>query len=141
MANLVSNKMRQMMLDSFFKGSAVPLNLYLRLYQDGANIVEGTTLSDIKPFEQTGGGYSPIQVPQAQWKASTVVTGGVQIMLNDQTWTSTADDWKTMRWVVLSTTADDTGFILMARDYGMNKSLVGTGATAVVDDLYYQISA
>lgn len=138
MANLVSKEMRTAMLGGYFAAGVIPTNLYLRLYKDEANIVEGTTLTELTALEQTGGGYAVITLTPADWTVESVASG-VRVLLKDQTWTTTADNWNTLRWAVLSSTADDTGVVLMARDYGAGKTVTGVGANVTVDDLFYQI--
>lgn len=139
MANLVSKELRTAILGSYFSGGAAPVNLFLRLYKDEANIVEATTLADIAANEQTGGGYSVKTLAPADWTVKQGV-GGIQVMLADQMWTTLVDNWNTLRWAVLSSTADNTGTILLARDYGTGKTVTGVGANVTVDDLFYQIN-
>lgn len=139
MANLVSKELRTAALAAYFSAGAAPVNLYLRLYKDEANIVEATTLADITAHEQTGGGYAIKTLAPADW-AVEQGTGGIRARLADQTWTTTADNWNTLRWAVLSTSADNTGTILLARDYGTGKTVTGVGANVTVDDLFYQIN-
>ncbi len=139
MANLVSKELRTAALAAYFSAGAAPTNLYLRLYRDEANIVEATTLADISANEQTGGGYAVKTLPPASWTVEEGV-GGIRARLTDQTWTTTADNWLTLRWAVLSTTADNSGTILLARDYGTGKTVTGIGANVTVDDLFYQIN-
>jgi len=66
--------------------------------------------------------------------------GGIRVRLTDQTWTTTVDNWNTLRWAVISTTLNNTGNILVARDYGTGKTVTGIGANVTVDDLFYQIN-
>ena len=139
MANLVSKELRTAALAAYFSAGAAPVNLYLRLYKDEANIVEATTLADISAHEQTGGGYAIKTLAPADWTVEQG-TGGIRARLADQTWTTTTDNWNTLRWAVLSTTADNTGVILLARDYGTGKTVTGVGANVTVDDLFYQIN-
>ena len=139
MANLVSKELRTAALAAYFSAGAAPVNLYLRLYKDEANIVEATTLADISTHERTGGGYAIKTLAPADWTVEQG-TGGIRARLADQTWTTTADNWNTLRWAVLSTTADNTGTILLARDYGTGKTVTGVGANVTVDDLFYQIN-
>lgn len=142
MANLVSSELRTVLLSAYFKGGASPSSLYLRLYRDEASIVEATTLVDIASFEQLGGGYvAGKTLAPADWTVEAGV-GGIRVRLNDQSWITTVDDWQTLRWAVLATTptGNTTGTILMARDYGTNKTVTGVGATVTVDDLFYQIN-
>ncbi len=139
MANLVSSELRTSLLSAYFSAGAAPVNLYLRLYKDEANIVEATTLASISSFEQTGGGYSVKTLAPGNWTVEAGV-GGIRVRLADQTWTTTVDNWLTLRWAVLSTTADNSGTILMARDYGTGKTVTGVGANVTVDDLFYQIN-
>lgn len=139
MANLVSTELRTALLGAYFSAGAAPVNLYLRLYKDEANIVEATTLADIAQYEQTGGGYAVKTLAPGDWTVEAGV-GGIRARLADQTWTTTADNWNTLRWAVLSTTADNTGTILLARDYGTGKTVTGVGANVTVDDLFYQIN-
>lgn len=142
MANLVSTELRSAILSAYFKGGASPANLYLRLYRDEAAIVEATTLVQIADFEQIGGGYVQGKtIAPGDWTVEAG-TGGIRVRLNDQSWVTTVDDWQTLRWAVLATTntGNNTGTILMARDYGTNKTVTGVGATVTVDDLFYQIN-
>lgn len=139
MANLVSKELRTAILASYFSAGAAPVNLYLRLYKDEANIVEATVLGDISANEQSGSGYSVKTLAPADWTVEPG-TGGIRVRLTDQTWTTTADNWTTLRWAVLSTTVDNTGTILLARDYGTSKTVTGIGANVTVDDLFYQIN-
>ena len=139
MANLVSKELRTALLGAYFSAGAAPVNLYLRLYKDEANIIEATTLTDIADNEQTGGGYSVKTLAPADWTVEQG-TGGIRVRLTDQTWTTTADNWNTLRWAVLSSTAGNTGTILLARDYGTGKTVTGVGANVTVDDLFYQIN-
>lgn len=139
MANLVSQELRTGVLASYFSGGGVPVNLYLRLYKDEASIIEATTLADIAALEQTGGGYAVKTLAPADWTVEPG-TGGIRVRLTDQTWTTTADNWNTLRWAVISTTANNTGTILVARDYGTGKTVTGVGANVTVDDLFYQIN-
>jgi len=139
MANLVSKELRTAALAAYFSAGAAPVNLYLRLYKDEANIVEATVLGDISSNEQTGGGYAVKTLAPGDWTVEEGV-GGIRARLTDQTWTTTADNWNTLRWAVLSTTADNTGTILLARDYGTGKTVTGVGANVTVDDLFYQIN-
>jgi hypothetical protein len=139
MANLVSTELRTALLGAYFSAGAAPVNLYLRLYKDEANIVEATTLTDIAAQIQTGSGYGTKTLAPADWTVEAG-TGGIRVRLTDQTWTTTADNWTTLRWAVLSSTADNTGIILLARDYGTGKTVTGIGANVTVDDLFYQIN-
>lgn len=139
MANLVSKELRNALLAAYFSAGAAPVNLFLRLYKDEANIVEATVLSDIASNEQAGAGYSVKTLAPADWTVEQGV-GGIRVRLTDQTWTTTLDNWNTLRWAVLSTTANDTGIILLARDYGTGKTVTGVGANVTVDDLFYQIN-
>lgn len=139
MANLVSKELRTALLSAYFSSGAAPVNLYLKLYKDEANIVEATTLTDITALAQTGSGYAVKTLAPADWTVEEG-TGGIRVRLTDQTWTTTADNWNTLRWAVLSSTADDTGIILLARDYGTGKTVTGVGANVTVDDLFYQIN-
>ena len=139
MANLVSKELRTALLGAYFSAGAAPANLYLRLYKDEASITEPTVLTDITVFEQIGSGYVVKTISPADWTVEEGV-GGIRVRLTDQTWTTTADDWSTLRWAVLSTTLDDTGIILLARDYGTGKTVTGIGANVTVDDLFYQIN-
>jgi len=139
MANLVSAELRTALLGAYFSAGAAPVNLYLRLYKDEANIVEATTLGDIAIHEQAGSGYAVKTLAPGDWTVEPG-TGGIRARLADQTWTTTADNWNTLRWAVLSTTPDNTGTILMARDYGTGKTVTGVGANVTVDDLFYQIN-
>lgn len=141
MANLVSKEIRTNLLGAYFSAGAAPVNLYLRLYKDEANIVEATNLSDLTMTanEQTGSGYAIKTLVPGDWTVSQGI-GGIKAQLADQTWTTTADNWNTLRWAVISTTADNTGTILLARDYGTGKTVTGIGANVTVDDLFYQIN-
>lgn len=139
MANLVSQELRTGVLASYFSGGAAPVNLYLRLYKDEASIIEATTLADIAALEQTGAGYAVKTLAPGDWTVEPG-TGGIRVRLADQTWTTTADNWNTLRWAVISTTANNTGTILVARDYGTGKTVTGIGANVTVDDLFYQIN-
>lgn len=139
MANLVSKEIRSAILAAYFSGGAAPVNLYLRLYKDEAPITEPTVLTDIAAFEQAGSGYAVKTIAPADWTVEEGV-GGIRVRLKDQTWTTSADNWNTLRWAVLSTTANNTGIILMARDYGTGKTVTGVGANVTVDDLFYQIN-
>ncbi len=139
MANLVSKELRTALLGAYFSAGAAPVNLYLRLYKDEAPITEPTELTDITSFEQTGSGYAVKTISPADWTVEEGI-GGIRVRLTDQTWTTTADDWSTLRWAVLSTTLNDTGIILLARDYGTGKTVTGIGANVTVDDLFYQIN-
>lgn len=141
MANLVSQELRTVVLGSYFVGTGSAANLYLRLYKDEANIVESTTLASLTTDgrEQTGGGYAVKTLAPGDWTVSTVA-GGVKVQLVDQTWTTTADNWNTLRWAVICTTPGDGGTILLARDYGTGKTVTGVGANVTVDDLFYQIN-
>lgn len=139
MANLVSAELRTAVLAAYFSGGAAPANLYLRLYKDEAAIVEATTLTDIAANEQTGSGYTLKTLAPANWTVEAGV-GGIRVRLVDQVWTTTADNWNTLRWAVISSTSDNTGIILMARDYGTGKTVTGVGANVTVNDLFYQIN-
>jgi hypothetical protein len=139
MASLISTKLRDGILASYFAGGANPTQLYLRLYKDEASIVEGTTLASIEANEQPGAGYAVKTLNMADWTVEAGV-GGRRVRLTDQTWTTTADNWLTLRWAVISTTADNTGEILLAKDYGSGKTVTGVGANVTVDDLYYQLN-
>ena len=139
MANLVSTELRTNLLGAYFSAGAAPTNLYLRLYKDEAAIVEATTLAEIAANEQAGTGYTVKTLAPADWTVEAG-TGGIRARLTDQTWTTGADDWDTLRWAVISTTSDDAGTILLARDYGTGKTVTGVGANVTVDDLYYQIN-
>ena len=139
MANLTSKELRTSMMSAYFNAGAAPTNLYLRLYRDEANIVEATTLTDIAANEQSGSGYAVKTLAPADWTVEEG-TGGVRVRLTDQTWTTTADNWNTLRWAVISTSATNAGQILLARDYGTGKTVTGVGANVTVDDLFYQIN-
>lgn len=139
MANLTSKELRTAMMAAYFSAGASPTNLYLRLYKDEANIVEATVLTDIAANEQTGGGYAVKTLAPADWTVEEGV-GGIRVRLTDQTWTTTADNWNTLRWAVICTSANNTGQILLARDYGTGKTVTGVGANVTVDDLFYQIN-
>lgn len=143
MANLVSAELRTAILASYFSGGAAPTNLYLRLYKDEASIVEATIPADLATLEQTGGGYAVKTISPADWTVEQGI-GGIRVRLTDQTWTTTLDNWNTLRWGVLCTTPGNTvssnNIILMARDYGTGKTVTGVGANVTVDDLFYQIN-
>lgn len=139
MANLISTELRTYMLSAYFAGGATPTQLYLRLYKDEASVVEQTSLTDIAMHEQPGSGYAVKTLNPADWTVEEGV-GGIRARLTDQTWTTSADDWDTLRWAVIATSADDTGEILLARDYGTGKTVTGTGANVTVDDLFFQIN-
>ena len=139
MANLVSKELRTALLAAYFSSGAAPVNLYLRLYKDEANILEATTLTEIAALEQAGGGYAVKTLAPADWTVEEG-TGGIRVRLTDQTWTTTADNWNTLRWAVISTSLNNTGNILVARDYGTGKTVTGIGANVTVDDLFYQIN-
>lgn len=139
MASLISAELRDGILASYFAGGANPTQLYLRLYKDEANILETTALADIATNEQAGSGYAVKTLNMADWTVEAG-TGGRRVRLTDQTWTTTADNWGTLRWAVICTTADDTGTILLAKDYGTGKTVTGVGANVTVDDLYYQLN-
>lgn len=139
MANLVSAELRTAVLGAYFSAGAAPTNLYLRLYKDEAAITESTLLTDITALEQAGSGYAVKTLAPADWTVEAG-TGGIRVRLADQTWTTTADNWNTLRWAVISSTANDTGIILLARDYGTGKTVTGIGANVTVDDLFYQIN-
>jgi hypothetical protein len=139
MASFVSQELRDGMLKAYFKGTAAPTLLYLRLYTDNANIVETTSLADIASLEQAGSGYAAKTLTASDWTVQAGV-GGWQVILANQTWSTTADNWGTLRWAVLSTAADNTGSILLAKDYGTGKTVTGTGASVTISNLYYQIN-
>jgi len=139
MANLVSKELRTAALAAYFSAGAAPTQLFLRLYKDEANVIEATTLADIAANEQAGGGYAVKTLAPADWTVEEGV-GGIRVRLTDQTWTTTADNWNTLRWAVLATTANNAGTILLARDYGTGKTVTGIGANVTVDDLFYQIN-
>jgi hypothetical protein len=139
MASFVSQELRDGMLKAYFKGTAAPTQLYLRLYTDNANIAEATVLTDIASLEQAGSGYAAKTLTAANWTVQAG-TGGWQVVLANQTWTTTADNWGTLRWAVITTTADNTGSILLAKDYGTGKTVTGVGANVTISQLYYQIN-
>ena len=139
MADLISKEVRSAMLSAYFAGGATPTQLYLRLYKDEASITETTVLADIAANEQSGSGYEVKTLNPADWTVEEG-TGGIRARLSDQTWTTTVDDWNTLRWAVISTSEDDTGEILLSRDYGTGKTVTGIGANVTVDDLYFQIN-
>ena len=139
MANLLSSELRDGILAAYFAGGATPTHLFLRLYKDEPNILEATTLADIASQEQAGSGYAPKTLNMADWVVEPGA-GGRRVRLADQTWTTTADNWNTLRWAVISTTADNTGTILLAKDYGTNKTVTGVGANVSVDDFFYQLN-
>jgi hypothetical protein len=139
MASIVSQELRDGILKAYFTGGATPTQLYLRLYTDNANIVEATVLTDISSQEQAGSGYAVKTLNAADWTVQAG-TGGWQVVLTNKTWTTTADNWGTLRWAVIATTADNTGNILLAKDYGTGKTVTGVGANVTIDHLYYQIN-
>lgn len=139
MADLVSQELRTKMLAAYFAGGETPTQLFIRLFKDEASINEATVLADISAHEQSGSGYSVLTVNPADWTVESG-TGGIQARLDDQTWTTTADDWGTLRWAVIATTADDTGDILLARDYGTGKTVTGVGANVTIDDLFFKMN-
>jgi len=139
MANLVSKELRTAVLRSYFNSIAAPASLYIHLFQDAAAIVEATTMADLALYVQTGSGYVVKAIAPSDWTVETG-TGGERARLADQTWTSTADNWGTLRWAVISDKADFTGTVLLARDYGTGKSIYGIGANITVDDLFYQLN-
>lgn len=139
MANLVSQELRTAVLAAYFSGGAAPVNLYLHLFKDEANIVESTTMAGIAAQVQSGAGYAVKTLAPANWTVEPG-TGGIRVRLVDQTWTTTLDNWNTLRWAVISDKADFTGTILLARDYGTGKTVTGVGANVTVDDLFYQIN-
>jgi hypothetical protein len=139
MANLVSQELRDGMLKAYFKGAAAPSQLYLRLYTDDADITESTALSDISSKEQAGSGYAVKTLSASDWTVQAG-NGGWEVVLKDQTWTTSADNWGTLRWAVLATSSDNSGSILLAKDYGKGKTVTGTGANVTVSQLYYQIN-
>lgn len=139
MANLVSKELRTAILQSYFNRSAAPVNLYVHLFQDAAPIIETTTMASLSIYVQTGSGYAPKVIGSADWTVEQG-TGGTRARLADQTWTSTADNWGTLRWAVISDQPDYSGQVLLARDYGTGKSIYGVGANITVDDLFYQLN-
>lgn len=139
MANLVSQEIRTAILSAYFSAGAAPVNLYLHLFKDEANIVEATTMADIAAHVQTGAGYAVKTLAPANWTVESG-SGGIRARLADQTWTTTADDWATLRWAVISNAATLAGQILLARDYGTGKTVTGVGANVTVDDLFFQIN-
>jgi hypothetical protein len=139
MANLVSQEMRTAVLAAYFSGGAAPTNLYLHLFKDEANITETTTMADIAAQVQAGSGYAVKTLAPADWTVEPG-TGGIRVRLADQTWTTTADNWNTLRWAVISNQSNLSGTILMARDYGTGKTVTGVGANVTVDDLFFQIN-
>jgi hypothetical protein len=139
MANLVSQEMRTAVLAAYFSGGAAPTNLYLHLFKDEANITEATTMADIAAQVQAGSGYAVKTLAPADWTVEPG-TGGIRVRLADQTWTTTADNWNTLRWAVISNSSGLGGTILMARDYGTGKTVTGVGANVTVDDLFFQIN-
>lgn len=139
MANLVSKELRTAILSAYFSAGAAPTNLYLHLFKDEANIVEATTMADIAAQVQAGSGYAVKTLAPADWTVEQG-TGGIRVRLTDQSWTTTADDWNTLRWAVISNQANLAGTILLARDYGTGKTVTGVGANVTVDDLFYQIN-
>lgn len=139
MANLVSQELRTALLSAYFSAGAAPVNLYLHLFKDEANILEATTMADIAAQVQTGGGYAVKTLAPSDWTVEPG-SGGIRARLADQTWTTTADNWNTLRWAVISNQANLSGTILLARDYGTGKTVTGIGANVTVDDLFYQIN-
>lgn len=139
MANLVSKELRTAVLSAYFSAGAAPTNLYLHLFKDEANIVESTTMADIAAHVQAGSGYAVKTLAPADWTVEEG-TGGIRVRLTDQTWTTTADNWNTLRWAVISNQSNLSGTILLARDYGTGKTVTGVGANVTVDDLFYQIN-
>lgn len=139
MANLVSTELRTALLAAYFSAGAAPVNLYLHLFKDEANIVEATTMADIAAHVQAGSGYAVKTLVPGNWTVEAG-SGGIRARLADQTWTTTADDWNTLRWAVISNQSNLAGTILMARDYGTGKTVTGVGANVTVDDLFYQIN-
>jgi len=139
MANLVSQELRTAVLAAYFSGGAAPTNLYLHLFKDEANITETTTMGDIAGQVQAGSGYAVKTLAPADWTVEPG-TGGIRVRLADQTWTTTADNWNTLRWAVISNLSTLTGTILLARDYGTGKTVTGVGANVTVDDLFFQIN-
>ena len=112
-------------------------------------------------MEQLGSGYEPKKLDTSAFKISVVTASGVngiKVMLDDQEWTTTADDWSGLRWAVVTavfptglTPAAGGGFepasseeyierVLFAKDYGSGKTVTGVGAKITVDDLYFQIN-
>lgn len=139
MANLASQELRTALLAAYFSAGAAPTNLYLHLFKDEANITETTTMADIAAHVQTGSGYAVKTLAPADWTVEAGV-GGIRARLADQTWTTTADNWNTLRWAVISNSSGLAGTILLARDYGTGKTVTGVGANVTVDDLFYQIN-
>lgn len=139
MANIASKELRTALLSAYFSAGAAPTNLYLHLFKDEANIVEATTMADIAAQVQTGTGYSVKTLAPADWTIEEG-TGGIRARLTDQTWTTVADNWNTLRWAVISNQSNLAGTILLARDYGTGKTVTGVGANVTVDDLFYQIN-
>lgn len=155
MANLVSQTFRSNLLAAYFSGGAVPTTFKIRLFKDNANIIEGTTVASLltvarggsvpdntpvaDQFEQTGGGYDFKELTPAMYTVEAGV-GGIRVRLADQTWTTTADDWGTLRWAVITTVVGGTEVILLAKDYGTGKTVTGVGANVTVDDLFFQIN-
>lgn len=139
MANLASTELRNALLAAYFSAGAAPTNLYLHLFKDEANITETTTMADIAAQVQTGGGYAVKTLAPGDWTVEPG-TGGIRARLADQTWTTTADNWNTLRWAVISNSSGLAGTILLARDYGTGKTVTGVGANVTVDDLFYQIN-
>lgn len=139
MANLVSTELRTALLSAYFSAGAAPTNLYLHLFKDEANILEATTMADIAAQVQTGSGYAVKTIAPADWTVEPGV-GGIRARLADQTWTTTADNWNTLRWGVISNQSNLSGTILLARDYGTGKTVTGVGANVTIDDLFFQIN-
>ena len=139
MANLASKELRTAMMAAYFSAGAAPTNLYLHLFKDEANITETTTMADIAAMVQAGSGYAVKTLAPGDWTVEDGV-GGIRARLADQTWTTTADNWNTLRWAVISNSSGLAGTILLARDYGTGKTVTGVGANVTVDDLFYQIN-
>jgi hypothetical protein len=155
MANLVTQTFRSNLLAAYFSGGAVPTTFKIRLFKDSANIIEGTSIASLltvadggvvpdntpvaDQFQQTGGGYAPKTITPVDYTVEAGV-GGIRVRLEDQTWTTTADDWGTLRWAVITTVVGATETILLAKDYGTGKTVTGVGANVTVDDLFFQIN-
>lgn len=139
MATFVSQELRDALLNSYFTGGARPTQLFLRLYTDNATITDTSTLADVSANEQVGSGYAVKTIAMTDWTVEADATGRRARMAN-KTWTTTADNWGTLRWAVICTSADDTGTILLAKDYGGGKTVTGIGANVTVDTLFYQLN-
>lgn len=136
MANLVSTGFRTALLNTYIKGTAAPVSLFLHLFKDEANIIEGSTMASIAPHVQAGTGYGCKTLLPANWTIEPDPQG-VRMRLVDQVWVLGADNWSTLRWGVISDKADFTGSILIAKDYGIGRNVFGVGSTVTVDDFSF----